>query len=812
MIEPLFRVDAKSLGVLEWDSVRQQLESRARTPLGKNFCLAWAPGSLSREAAARQARAVLDLNDLKARLGHSLPLNDIPNVGDVLQRISRSGSISVEEFATLVRAHKAAQGLHHFLQRFAAAQRDLLERLSGIDLIEDWSRRHFPLLDAKGEIVDSASDDLRALRKLREDLNRKIQEKLQEFLSNPKITEVMQDFYITVRDGRYVIPVKNSFRSRVPGIIHDVSNTESTLFIEPQDVVEWNNQLKIAEKEIQREIERILAQVVGDTQRYVPAFRSNQKILAIADFLAAAADLAGDWGGDVTVAEWDEGAEPRFDRLRHPTLALHRKMVANDIGWKRGLVLSGPNTGGKTVLLKSVGCAFLLAWAGLPIPATAVQLPSDCAGLFADIGDDQNLEQDLSTFSAHLKILGEVLRTARPGDLVLVDEIATGTSPEEGEPLAQAFLEKLLQDEVRFLITTHYRGLKHFAMSDDRVRIAAMAFDSRTRAPTFEIVLDVPGDSSAIEAAEKMGIPSDVLERARALRGLVSEDLSKAIGRLEDARNRLNGKEQELEATVERARQDSERARAKIAEYEARQREGLANESREVLRKFQSLRDELAQAVKGAHQTDLSGGATSLFTRIADAADSVRHVIDDARAGQGPLPTVGDEEIVANALVEVDGLGLGTILETPKDPSSPKTLVLVQVGDIKTRVVRTRLKRPPNERVRQFSANKTASAAARDRREAGARSASAGGASAGNLICDLRGKSVEDAMRRLNIVLNELFHDEHAVITCIHGHGSDRLKDSIRDYLTRERGDVLFRSGSWPGEGGDGVTIIERRG
>lgn len=812
------RVDPRSLEVLDWNAVKAALVERVSTSLGESAVATLVPGRLTADRARRQALGILELAQLFGEMDRGLPVSDIPDVGDTLRRIERGGEITVPDFADLLRAHKGTQGLHHFVQRYAAAKPALKESLAGFDLLEDWSRAHIPLVDLKGEIADSASNDLKALRKLAGDLHKRIQERLKDYLNNPKLAEVMQEFYVTVRDGRYVLPVKTSFRARVPGIIHDVSSTEATLFIEPQEIVDANNQLKVVEQEIAAEIARILAEVVKATAPHAAAFRRNQKLVGLADQLDAAAELARDWGGTATAVEWIDGPVAEFEKLRHPTLVLKRKVVPNSLSWREGLVLSGPNTGGKTVLLKSVGLAVALSYAGLPVPAESVKIPSKLKGLFVDIGDDQSLEQNLSTFSAHLAVLKNILKDAVEGDLVLVDEIATGTSPEEGEPLAQAVLETFLSRGVRFFVTTHYRSLKSFAMSDERVRIGAMAFDRLTRSATYELLLDVPGESSALETAEQLGLPKDVVARARELRGEVSEDLTKAIQKLETARNAFTDRERQLVEAKSKLEDDSRRLKDKIAEYEARQREGLSVEARDLLKGFNELREELAKSVRTASTNDLGAGATGLFTKLSDASETVRQVIDDAKKGENVAPLAGDEDIVVDAVLEIDGLGLGTVVEVPRDlAGNARAIVLVQVGDLKTRVVRNRLRRPAKDRVNSFATHRAANAAARERNEqktslgptrAAAASSSGTG---GSVICDVRGRSKEEAMRRLDAALNEISRNENSVVTCIHGHGTDRLKDAIRDYLAKDRGDLVYRSGSWPGEGGDGVTIIERR-
>jgi len=796
---------ARTLQVLEWPQLVRELASKARTSMGRTLAEGWKPGKLTRAEAFEQSQAVLEALEMRRQSNLSLPLLDIPDVTVLLQRISRSGAISVEDFAHLVRMHRAAQGLVVFLQRYAVGRAQLVGALSGLMVLEDWARKHFPLLDNQGQLVDSASEDLRALRKFSKELGERIERKLEDYLHNPKQQEVLQDSYITLREGRFVLPIKANFRGRVQGIIHDVSNSEATVFIEPQEIVEWNNQLKVVEKEIEREIERIMAAIVERTKPLVPEMQRNLGVIAKADLVSSAADLAEAWGGSAAVARWSPGTLG-FEKLRHPLLALQRPVVANSVSWRQGLVLTGPNTGGKTVLLKGVGLAVCLAWAGFPVPALAAEIPGDLENLFADIGDDQDLEQNLSTFSGHLVVLKEMLARARSGSLVLIDEIATGTAPEEGQPLAQAVLETLLDRGTRLLVTTHYAGLKHFAMLDERCRIAAMGFDSKTARPTYEILLDIPGESSAFDTAEQLGLEPAVIERARKLRGEVSGDLKQAVTRLEDARQMFLGRERELETQIEKSRARETTAQAKILEYEAKQKQGLADEAREILRNLAQLREEVSSAVRAASQDELKSGGLNLFKKVSEVGDQVRAVTEGGRSAVVP-EAIDDHELFEGAQVEVDGLGLGTVVEAPANRSDPKAQVLVQVGELKSRVSRARLRRPSHEQVRGYQASKAALQAREKRFTLSSPTKSASGS--GSIVCDVRGKSLDEALRRVANALNELIRNENGVVTIVHGHGSERLKEGIRDYLNRERGELSHRTGQWPGEGGDGVTLVE---
>jgi DNA mismatch repair protein MutS2 len=800
------RVSESTLDVLEWRTFTDQLFKLCRGPLGQKLVEDLRPGLIDGPSQRQSAHAILETLALKADTSMQLPVGGVPDVSQILKRIPRSGAITVEDFANLIRFQKAAQGLHHFVKRYAPKAPVLTAELSGLDLIEEWTVRHFPLLDAQGQLVDSASEDLRALRSLIRDLHAQIKARLDDFLHNPKLAELLQDSYVTVRDSRYVIPIKANFRGRVPGIVHDVSNSEATFFIEPQEVVESNNQLKIAEIEMAHEIERILAEIVDTTKPWVGAFERNVSLIAKADFFAAAADFVGSWQGTGAVAEESDVLD--LTGLVHPILLQSRIVTPADLAFKEALILTGPNTGGKTVLLKSLGLALCAAWSGLPVPAKKAKVPRDLTGLMADIGDDQNLEANLSTFSGHLKVLKSALEDSEPGDLVLIDEIATGTSPEEGQPLAQAFIEALLDNGVKVFVTTHYGGLKNFAMVNEHCRIASMTFDSKTRKPTYTVAMDVPGESSALEIAEQLGFSSKVITRARALKGEVNEELTLAVKKLEDARKNFAQKERDLEAQVQTATDREKKAQERILEYERLQKAGLSDQTRDLVKSLAQLRDELAVKVREAQAGDLKTGAASLFAKISDTGEVMR----EAGRGEGAFdPTIAPlepHELKPDLVVEVEGFGLGTLVEAPKDFSKgAKTPVRAQVGDMQVSVTLSRIHRATDARIQQHKTGQASQKAARERK---AKSDLQPKLSGQSRVCDVRGKTIEEAMRRIEGSLNELVFDPDGTVTIIHGHGSDRLKDAIRGYLQKERSDLKFRSGTWPGEGGDGVTLVER--
>lgn len=806
-----FQISDKSLQALEWPRLLQLIEEDLVSFGGRNLLTRFRPGSLARAEADTRSAAVLELNKLYSQSQLLLPLVSSPDLSRLLIRIERQGAIDVEELCDLIRAHKGVQSVSLFVRRYCAECPGLGELFSGFDMLEDWAARIFPVIDNHGEIADSASDDLRALRFLARELKAKIEKRLEEYLHRKDFSDYLQDDYVTVREGRYVLPIKANFKGRLEGIIHDVSHSEQTVFLEPQEIVEWNNQLKITQREIEFEIENILRDVVLKTAPHIEAFAHNISLMNIGDLISALASLTRRWSAtNLCVANWD-GSKISAKELRHPLLLVEGQVVPNTVDWDQGLIVTGPNTGGKTVLLKALGLCVCMATVGIPLPCSAFVIPGDLNRLEAVIGDEQDLSMHLSTFSAHLKNLGELLEAATSKTLLLIDEIATGTSPEEGQPLAQATIEEFLSSGAYVLVTTHYTSLKHFAMSDDRCRIAAMAFDSSTRKPTYRLILDVPGESSAIDTAEELGFPIAVVKRARVLRGDVSEDFKVAVRKLEEARARLDLKEAELVAATKSLEAAQKRSEQRERELQSKIKSTVDAEAKVILSELREIRDSLSKSVKDASKEDLSTGAAKLFTQIADVSEKLRQVQTQNLEEIVAVPI--DTGLRVGDLVEIMGLGLGTVLELPKDfDSNDKAIVAVQVGDIKSRVSKQRLSKPSSNKKANFVAQKSAIQAAQERKQAKSfLIAEKESTASGSYICDVRGKTVPEAMLKVEKSLNDLTVDEgFATLTIIHGHGYAKLKEAIRTYLEKERQDMTFRSGSWPGEGGDGVTVVEK--
>lgn len=802
---------------LEWPQLLLEWSQFCRSDIGRAFCGSLAPGGLSPQEAEQRAKAVLEIQEVLAEESQKIAISTAPNMDSLFQRIERFGAIDVEEFVELLDFHRSVISLYHYLRKNSRFLTETRQVFEGLDKLDGWYDSQSRLVNRHGEIVDEATSDLAALRSLAKELHQKISKRMEDYLHSRTYADLLQDQYVSVRDGRYVLPIKANFKGKLSGIIHDVSNTEATLFVEPEDVVEWNNQLKVTEKEIQREIEKILGDVVRDTQEHMDVFYRNHELLALADVLGAFCDFANHIGDDVCAAKW--GDRLLFESMSHPVLALDRNVVKNDIEWENAFLLTGPNTGGKTVLLKAVGLNVCLAATGLPVFAKNCVLPENLGQVFVCIGDEQNLKQNLSTFSAHLNTLRMMFEEADSNDLLLIDEIATGTSPEEGQPLAQAFVEEVLKKGARLFVTTHYGALKQFALADKRCRIASMAFDAASQRPTYELIMDIPGESSAFETAEALSFPKEVLSRARELRGEPPADLTLAVTRLDEARRKFLQEKDQLHSQLERAKMREEQAQKSIETYGLKQKVLLSEESEKLVKQLNQARMEIEKKIKTLTQENVKEESQKLLQKVSDTVADARVQVDEVKdLPKGKSRQIDFGELENGQVVEIQGLGLGEIVELPKVGSGssigPKTMVLVQVGELKTRVSCDRLQVVQGGRARSFRRNLKSQAQINQLKTSAktkAQDASAGYSSglSSNLICDLRGKKVEDSLRKVDQMLNSLLQNPHAKITIIHGHGTSRLKDAIRDYLTKSRPDVTFRPGSWPGEGGDGVTLVE---
>ncbi len=795
-----FRVSAKALQRLEWPQLVERLRDHAATPRGRARCAppgdddaSVDPGGLF-QADLESARARLaETSEARALLeaGEVPPLGGASDLEPALRRLARGGALGATELLDLA----ATLGVVHATGRHLTRRAEACPRLAALaarlgdhrELEDDVCAA----LDAEGAVRDGASPVLAAARADSRRLAGELQRRLSELLHEPAIADCLSDRFVTMRNDRYVLPVRADARGRVHGIVHDASASGTTLFVEPDAVVDLNNRMKQAELEVERETARVLRELSTRAASALPRIEASLDALAEIDLACARGHLSHETAG----------VEPRVEldgvwwlpQLRHPLLP-PESVVPNDLRLGesfRALVLSGPNAGGKTVAMKALALAALSVRAGLHVCASPGARVDLVEALLVDIGDEQDLRESLSTFSAHMANLARIVECATDRTLVVVDEIGAGTDPGEGAALGQAVLETLAEAGARVVATTHFNLLKEMAAVDPRFANACVEFDPETLAPTYRLRLGVAGGSSAAAVAARMGLRSDVLARANALLEREDRRLDRLLAELSSSRAALDTERREAERLRAESESAREEYRAKLLELQAR---------RDKL--FRTMRDDLERSFRDAHE-EVSGVIRELQRRgtARDAAQArmrLEALEQEAKTAvaalvpavpEEPLPPVDWRHVRPGDPVRVRGGSTGLVLSLP----DRRGRVELQVGGARLVLPAERLAaaepRPSAPRpAARISLEPAAAPAAELER------------------CDLRGLRVEEALRRVDELLDRALGAGRTQVTFVHGLGSGALRDAIRRHLR----ECSFVSGFEPGPaeaGGDGLTV-----
>jgi DNA mismatch repair protein MutS2 len=789
-------VNEKALSELGWPALRAELARRARTPMGRERCAALVPGAAPAET--RERLALVEEARALRRLEREVPLADALDLRPALGRAAREGTLEPQELLAVARLVRTAASARRFcLSMIPAAplHARIGESLSEFDPLAAELERAF---DPAGKLLDTASALLSELRERARGLHRGIKERLDQMLKDSDVVAMLRDAYYSVRGDRYVLPVRAEHKSHLPGIVHNASGSGQTLFIEPQELLELGNQLTIAEAGALEEEQRILAELSGAVGRRAPQLEQDVETLARLDEAGAAARLADDLGAEAP--ELTDGARATFHlrSLRHPLLALRTpRVVANDValpGDSRGLIISGPNAGGKTVTITAVGLSALMARAGIPIPAARGSDIPLYRTVYTAIGDEGDLSRDLSTFTAHLGALKHILEAAGPGTLVLIDEIAADTDPREGAALAIAALEKLVAAGAQVLITTHLEELKALGLSDPRFASASVGFDLERLAPTYRLRVGEVGRSSAIEIAARVGLPPEVCARARELLAGKSGALSAALERLDVERAALGA----ARAEAEQLRQELERERAAAAAERERlaqaEREVRAGARAELVADIARRKQDVARLIAELQAAPEMARAVEVERALAsaEAEEERSEAREDAHAA--PPSDLREGATVRHARLGTEG----TVVEISGDHA------VVQLGAMRSKVALADLV-PLTRKQRGAQAAFRKPATERLRRAEAARAAPVSSAQA---TVDVRGLRVDEALRKLDEELDHRLREGAEEVHVLHGHGSGALKAAVREHLARSPYVRRARPGE-SHEGGDGITVAE---
>ena len=791
-------MNQKALKVLEYDKIIDLLTEKATCDLGRSQCRELLPMHDLEEVRMAQKQTADALRRVYAK--GSVSFSGTKSVGASLKRLEIGGSLNAVE---LLRICKLLETAGRVKQYSRGEERSDGERDS-LDDFFDALEPCFPLSSeirrcilSEEEVADDASATLKTIRRQMKQLNDKVHSTLSSLL-NGSARNYLQDAVITMRNGRYCLPVKAEYRSQVPGMIHDQSSTGSTLFVEPMSVVKINNDFKELELKEQEEIEIILARLSAEASLYMEAIDTDLKILAKLDFIFAKALLAKEMNASQPI--FNTHGNIYIKDARHPLLD-KKKAVPITVSLGRDfdlLVVTGPNTGGKTVSLKTVGLLTLMGQAGLHIPAFDRSKLALFDEVFADIGDEQSIEQSLSTFSSHMTNIVSILKTATPNSLVLMDELGAGTDPTEGAALAIAILSHLHGQKIRTMVTTHYSELKVFALSTPGVENACCEFDVETLRPTYRLLIGVPGKSNAFAISSKLGLPDFIIDNAKEHLTAQDENFEDLLSDLEQSRKTIEAEEEEIRRHKEEIKALRNALEKKQDKLESRREEILRSaneEARAILAEAKKTADETIRDFQKYSTADAS--IREMEAKRAKLREKMEKANKNVQA-QAPKPKkpVSAKKLHLGDAVKVLSMNLkGTVSSMP----DAKGDLFVQMGILRSKVNISDLELIDEVTVTAPSMTMTRTSSGKIKM-----SKSASVSTEINLI----GMTVDEALAHLDKYLDDAYLAHMPSVRIVHGKGTGKLREAVQKHLKRCKYVKTYRMGEF-GEGDAGVTIAE---
>jgi len=792
-------LDENTAVQLGWNEILDRLSREALTPQGRAFCLGIKPSAQPEEiqTAQERCRQLAFLLDK----GASPPIEPIDEVSGELERARKQGVLSAEAVQSVGRAMLVSSRVRRFLiEDGHQAGGALTELARGTHDLSSAGRDFVEAFDETGALRDTASPDLGPLRRAARTLADKIRTRLERMMRSSKVAACLYEPYITQRGDRYVLPVRADAHDPLPGIVHDTSQTGATLFVEPADLVEDGNRLKIARAAVAEEERRILAEYTAEIAENADRLEDNLTALAEFDFVSASVRLGRRLGARLIEVA---GAGFQLRQARHPLMFLESKeVVANDIRLPDGqhcLVVTGPNAGGKTVALKTVGLIAVMAHAGLPVPAGEGSRIGLVSSLYAVIGDAQDIHRGLSTFSAHVERISKILKKADRATLVLLDELTADTDPGHGAALARSILESLAERGVTTMVTTHLEELKHLAHSDERFVNASVGFDLNTLRPTYVLHPDVPGRSLTLDIARNLGIDSGIISRAEQYLDGTERQIDSLLKSLEEERQHMIQVREEFEKHSEEARSQAQKHAQASEELSNRRQELLDKERNAIFSEIKKIREEVAGLIEGLKRDPSMKAAVGASQRLKELHSQVQ---EKKKKTRRKPPEERGKAVKPGELREGDRV-LVTILGKEGEVTSVDRhsgMIGVSLGAMRTRVAveQVRLLEQPKKSKGKKAAYRPPAETIADPAEV---------RTTANTL-DLRGTRVDEALDQVDKFLDQVFGSGEAAAFIIHGHGTGALKAAVRAYLKDSPYPQHFRTGT-PEEGGDGITVVK---
>lgn len=794
----------KYLRTLELDKILEMLAELASNAETKRMALAIRPDTDLERVRYENLKTNQALT-LSIQFGLP-PFSNFKDISTAAKRAKSGAVVSLRDLmdiAAMLRQIKSLFDWYSSCENIETELSYLFSQLSPNDwLLEKLERS----IISENEIADAASPELAAIRRKINRAGMQLRETLDKMVKNKTTQQYLQESNVTIRDGRFVLPVKSEYRGQVSGLVHDTSATGQTIFIEPMAVVEANNDIRILQGKEQEEIERIIRELCRECGDYADVLCENYKVCAELNLYFAKSELAAQM--HAAMPEITDDGIIDIKKARHPLLD-RKKAVPIDLslgGEYQALIITGPNTGGKTVALKTAGLLAAMTMCGLLIPVSDGSKISVFENILVDIGDSQSIEQNLSTFSSHTNKVIEILATADEHSLVLLDELGSGTDPVEGAALAVSIIRRLIFNGARLMVTTHYQELKVFAIDTPNVENASCEFDIETLRPTYRLIVGSPGKSNAFAISESLGMPADIIAEAKSFVSDANTRLEDVIGKLEAARSEL-----------ERERDKAAKLRAEAAEHEAKiraEKEELENAKADLLENARQqamtiieqtkaesneLIDELEKLRKEKDKKDFSTNVSGVKSKSKQSFNKMYETANPISGGDPNEGYVLPRKLKRGDTVYVVDLGRKGIVSGEPDGSD---FVFVQMGVMKTKmnISRLRLEESPkvtvgNKPVQKQRGSKVGKVGVKVERR-------------GKMELDIRGCACDDGIYQLDQFIDQAVMSNISIISIIHGKGTGLLRAAVHKRLKSHPSVKSYRLGVY-GEGEDGVTIAE---
>ena len=787
-------MEEKTLKILEYDKILERLSTYATSEAGREYCLRLTPSSNFRHLSLWQKNTTDACTRIRLS-GHSVSFRGLKDIPDTLKRIDMGASLSIPELLAVSAVLTVSDRVKRFDAYDEGDEDSLSEMFGMIDPLNDINRNLQRCIIDEETIADDASPGLFSIRKRMQKAESDIHDTMAARLNSSR--EYLTDAVITLRDGRYCLPVKAEYKSKVPGIVHDTSSTGLTLFIEPMAVVNLNNELRELAGEELKEIERILSELSSSLMPYTDTIADNIKLLKKLDMIFAKALYSNDIDGTEPKFSRDKSID--FKEARHPLIDKEKAVPVNvRLGSDFGLlIITGPNTGGKTVSLKTVGLLTLMAQSGLHIPAADGSFAGIYKNVFADIGDEQSIEQSLSTFSSHMTNTVHILNEADPDCLCLFDELGSGTDPTEGAALGIAILDFLHNMKVNTMATTHYAELKIYALETPGVENACCEFDVETLKPTYKLLIGVPGRSNAFAISERLGLPQYIIDEARRRIDTENESFETVIRQLNE--DRIGAEKAREDA--DKYRLESEKLRNRLKEREEKlekNRDKIINEAKqEAQRILKEAKETADSAIRNINQLK----SLEDYAKAEKERERLRKNLKDtaSKGGfgeKGPSQPVSPKKIKVGDMVRVMPMG-GVTAEVMSLPDKDNN-ISVRIGFMQSRV---------SVRDVEFAGNSNAQASKPKQPAKKSGSYSPKALTVSHEL-NLIGMTTDEARPVLEKYLDDAYLAHMDQVRIVHGRGTGALKNMVHERLKKIKYVDSFRLGVF-GEGDTGVTIVK---